>query len=256
MKRLAILFFVLASAACTGSPVRSTVGGKSISFSGADETTPYTVLDYVQDGLVACFDGIENVGVGEHDSSATTWVDLVSGIEAETNGTGVAFSENSALFDGYGAIMSETHLAPCVTDFSVEVVVAGQLGGCIFSSCLRTVGYTTILKLDGITELNWGIGNYITTIVRKGTMGTTSLVADGNLYSGYHNGIFSGSKNLSPGKNIMSGKICVAMSGYFWLWPSQNATCEIYAIRVYNRPLSVSEIAWNYTIDKVRFRLP
>ena len=31
---------------------------------------------YVQKGLVACYDGIDNAGTGVHDSTAATWADL------------------------------------------------------------------------------------------------------------------------------------------------------------------------------------
>ena len=36
----------------------------------------YTARDYVQDGLVAMWDGIENAGWGTHDDAATVWKDL------------------------------------------------------------------------------------------------------------------------------------------------------------------------------------
>ena len=34
-----------------------------------------TAMGYVQDGLLACWDGIENAGSGIHNSSATKWRD-------------------------------------------------------------------------------------------------------------------------------------------------------------------------------------
>ena len=33
-------------------------------------------FSYVQKGLAACYDGIENAGAGTHDPNATMWVDL------------------------------------------------------------------------------------------------------------------------------------------------------------------------------------
>lgn len=42
-----------------------------------------TAKDYIQNGLVAMWDGIENVGWGQHDSNATVWKDLVG----ESDGT-------------------------------------------------------------------------------------------------------------------------------------------------------------------------
>ena len=39
-----------------------------------------TARSYVQDGLVAMWDGIENAGWGVHDNNATAWVNLVGGV--------------------------------------------------------------------------------------------------------------------------------------------------------------------------------
>ena len=39
----------------------------------------YTAKDYIQDGLVAIWDGIENVGYGLHDDDATIWKDCING---------------------------------------------------------------------------------------------------------------------------------------------------------------------------------
>ena len=36
--------------------------------------------DYVQDGLVAQWDGVENAGVGLHEDSPSAWVDIVGGL--------------------------------------------------------------------------------------------------------------------------------------------------------------------------------
>ena len=53
-----------------------------------------TARDYVQDGLIAMWDGIENAGWGVHDSSATTWKDLVGGNDLVLQNT-AHFDENS-----------------------------------------------------------------------------------------------------------------------------------------------------------------
>ena len=45
---------------------------------GGGSSTP-TARDYVQDGLIAMWDGIENAGWGVHDAAATVWKDLSGG---------------------------------------------------------------------------------------------------------------------------------------------------------------------------------
>lgn len=42
-----------------------------------NEHLDLTAKSYVQNGLLAMWDGIENAGFGVHDPDATYWVDLV-----------------------------------------------------------------------------------------------------------------------------------------------------------------------------------
>ena len=44
---------------------------------------------YIQDGLVACWDGIENAGAGTHDAGVTVWKDIVGGYEFALTGVTV-----------------------------------------------------------------------------------------------------------------------------------------------------------------------
>ena len=62
----------LASMLCFSSPVKSMLGADRTT--DAEESNPNP---YVTDGLIAMWDGEWNVGLGIHDSSSTTWVDLV-----------------------------------------------------------------------------------------------------------------------------------------------------------------------------------
>ena len=48
-----------------------------------------TAARYVQDGLLACWDGYENAGAGLHDPSATKWKDIVGGREFALTGVTV-----------------------------------------------------------------------------------------------------------------------------------------------------------------------
>ena len=57
-------------------PIKSNIGGRTIL---CQETSKEYVpaSAYVQEGLIAMWDAIENVDWGIHDSSATTWKDLI-----------------------------------------------------------------------------------------------------------------------------------------------------------------------------------
>ena len=63
---------------------------------------------YIQNGLVACWDGIENAGAGTHDAGATVWKDIVGGYEFAL--TGVTVDADRMTFAGsatsYGTLDS------------------------------------------------------------------------------------------------------------------------------------------------------
>ena len=85
---------------------------------------------YIQNGLVACWDGVENAGVGVHDASATVWKDLVAGREFSLYD--VTVGENRMTFAGaktsYGSLNAadtEAVFLPA-TNGTVEVVYASK----------------------------------------------------------------------------------------------------------------------------------
>jgi hypothetical protein len=53
--------------------------------------TGLSAKDYIQDGLVAMWDGIENAGWGVHDDNATEWVDLKGGYPLEISGASATY---------------------------------------------------------------------------------------------------------------------------------------------------------------------
>jgi hypothetical protein len=62
----------------------------------------YTSASYVQDGLIAQWDGIDNVGTGVHDPAATVWKDLAGSYDLSLlpggrwSGDGMSLSVNGA----------------------------------------------------------------------------------------------------------------------------------------------------------------
>ena len=81
---------------------------------------------YVQDGLIACWDGIENAGVGVHNPSATVWKDLVGGYEFAL--TGVTVNDDRMTFAGstssYGTLSGDATTSSFVAakDGTMEIV--------------------------------------------------------------------------------------------------------------------------------------
>ena len=60
------------------------------------DINPISARSYVNDGLIAMWDGIENAGWGQHNSSATTWKDLIGTNDLDTMNSNT-FGDNCAL---------------------------------------------------------------------------------------------------------------------------------------------------------------
>lgn len=77
MRCLFLILCILVELVGFCSPIKNNIAARNIEFVN-EEKASYTARDYVQDGLIAMWDGIENVSYGEHDDEATAWIDLVN----------------------------------------------------------------------------------------------------------------------------------------------------------------------------------
>lgn len=90
------------------SQVRSSVGAR-LQGMLASENQQYTPADYVQDGLMAMWDGEWNAGIELHEDSPSRWIDLIGGNDL-TLLQGVVFGSNFVTTDNsfgssyYGAV--------------------------------------------------------------------------------------------------------------------------------------------------------
>ena len=76
MTRRLFIYLLLLAFGSFGNPTRSNVGATHIAYGEHEEPQTYTASDYIQDDLIAMFDGIENVDVGVHNDDAIYWADL------------------------------------------------------------------------------------------------------------------------------------------------------------------------------------
>ena len=66
--------------------------------------TAYDSSSYVQSGLIAQWDGIDNAGTGTHDPNATVWKDLVGNLDMTLTAKGSwTFDGNALQVAGGGA---------------------------------------------------------------------------------------------------------------------------------------------------------
>ena len=220
----------------------------------------YTSASYVQDGLIAQWDGIDNVGTGTHNPISAVWKDLKGSCDMTLLNNGESWANGKALYvDGAGAAGSTA--APRYT--TIEVVYKMSSGACLF-----------------VSGLKWGNTDwYISRIVAfsGGTMAIFTNAHSGQtIYIPDANGDVVHSLSAVYEDNSSDVVISASMDGYVrtqntvqtsWydatgvvMVGDRKTTArsepwagEIYAIRLYDRALSVGELAANQKVDEARF---
>ena len=229
------------------------VGARTGSWANIGGGVP-TARDYVQDGLIAMWDGIENAGWGVHDPNATTWKDLVGNNDATPVDETYSWGSDSFVCNGIGLVSAYS------SDFqSVEVVVRVRedlqtttycpIFGTISESDSKGVfwlpnlnylrfynGSSATLPFTE-TELN---GTFSAVSVSKDTIVFKDAEIKNTKIVGYWNTVGFKSNVFNIGGSDNNYK-CF---GY------------IKSVRVYNRVITAAEIAANYAVDKARFNLP
>lgn len=237
----------------------------------------YTAKDYVQDGLVAMWDGIENAGWGEHNSSERSiWVDLVGGHNMVIKGAvpDSVFTENAFHNDNlkFGTICKDkiTYGATAITvetsaflseDDSDALILQNRSGGdhnqgftfFRYGSSMRFPDYWVNYQLPSPRP---------TAFLNAGSSHALAFVLSNDEIRIFKNGVYVGG---TPGdftgliediNNIGCWKFSASGWGGADIMTGSNWTGDIYGARVYSKALTDDEIAANYAIDKARFNLP
>jgi hypothetical protein len=226
-----------------------------------------TTAQYVRDGLLACWDGVENAGYGMHDDSPSAWVDLVGGLEiaipewvtAESNGF---YSVSSTGTRTYPTISSIPGLGDNVT---IEVVAErvmwrktdnynnlqpaisspyGQLGyrfnatsGVYYLLPISTAGKVELYNINSNSGgFNVSKCHTYAARVTLPKHASNAMVVDGVAVGGFTSGNYTANK-----------------PSIWTFFNAQRADIRIYAIRVYSRRLTDDELASNRAVDVSRF---
>ena len=115
--------------------IAAMVAVTAVSFTGLAATA----LDYVQDGLIAHWDGVENAGNGVHDSSATTWKNLAGEMDLTLWGNAV-FTDNSIYrsASSYSMAYGDASMASAKT---MQIVFKRKTAGEQFAVVASLKGY-------------------------------------------------------------------------------------------------------------------
>lgn len=274
------------------SPVRSAFAYRGTEYVSSADQPPYSAIDYVQDGLIAHWDAIENVGYGLHDSSSTVWIDLV-GYRHATLAPFAYFSDNALCCDvrdpdtEKGA-MAQSAANTYIPEPTEDVTITIEI--CFIRDVLYTLKFgegMTIFSvgnaIPGVYGQNrWGIigsgNNRMERLSHSGNIGGNRDIPnyfnsdDGRkltCHTKMYNASYSGGGQYSnttywlnatkktykgtDGSRLRARSSGVSFGGN----GSTEGICgKICFVRIYNRALSEEEIAHNYEVDKSRFNLP
>ena len=230
--------------------------------------TSYTSANYVQSGLIAQWDGIDNQGTGTHDPNATTWKDLKGSNDMTLTSKGSWTSDGKALYvDGMGA--QGASATPAYKTIEIVYKMTKDGGRLIFVSGLQSRfvvmdptannatlkrvyfnGYGTSSGND--KYFNWQLDTtriYSAAATYKGDSNVSSETGS-HVKDVYGDGVFRNDGTMGNGWGVGNGKVAVGdrtlTAAYPW-------TGNVYAIRLYDRELTMDEIAANRAIDYARF---
>lgn len=217
---------------------------------------------YVQDGLVAMWDGIENAGWGVHDPAATTWVDLIGDLDLTLTSSG-AFRANCLYCNHATAAIGDAQINPSYAEFVIRCDNA-------FSDISPFPQEIAVMLYSYGSRFNKGFGITKTNNYGCITGRNANAVFDFkniNTINQYTTDFSSSSAN----KFRVNGDAIDDYVSTTWTYPGAAAkVCIIggneanqyqfkgcvYAVRAYARIPTSEEIAANYAVDKARFNLP
>lgn len=223
---------------------------------------------YIRRGLIAQWDGIDNLATGTHVADTNVWVDRM-GNSTDFTASYLSFTDGkcaylqgklidstcSKLPTTYAESTMEIHaFSPKFTphEQTDSLLSTGQGGtlfwqkakekfGCIYVGNAKEKFYAGV---DSSFSFNPAQSRDITT-----TKNTWSLTTGGYTCSVYANG----AKGSTADWNWYQSTYTASQSVSFG--SNRDGThYKAYAIRVYDRQLSQAEIAFNVAIDKVRFQ--
>ena len=247
----------------------------------------WTARDYIRDGLVALWDGIENAGWGTHDSNAAIWKDLVGDMDFTEFGGGKTWEDDALHCHRVWAspmIVEMTDdmyafLKGKVDEASLTVEYVFTDDGTAFPSGNGTGGIAPVALMGRGNSFMYirksamyanpfgsGYGYYWPYIAKEG-------IENGGTYSFALNGVLSEYKistrmafngdahdeDIPRNSSTISGSWSERSSIYsgkdVTLFSNRNGiTGSLHSIRIYSRTLLSEEMAFNANVDALRFR--
>ena len=270
-KKITILATLAICTMALAQPVRSMLGIDRTESANDDFPENPTAADYIQDGLVALWDGIENVGYGQHSDTLSSWVDLTGNGNNMPVGNSTIL-EDAVVFDNgrYNAFFGTRAITP-----QIEVVLVPNLTANYNQNVISPYGCgpyarfiiikrsnRLLIPLAYSNYMNWGcrcadITDYDGIPVAVSILWGYCSNANNSRNNAYINGIEDVTileSAILSGYDYCTdnGKMHIGFEGSLTNYRTKTVKC----IRLYNRELTPKEVRYNYLIDKIRFGLP
>ncbi len=229
------------------------------------EKSEYTTDDYIQDGLIAMYDGKNNTGLG-HDDTSKVWVDLSGNGHDGTIIGNINWNDDSLSFDGTNNAVNLGRIN--LQDITIEIVLIDESTDsnnyASYISNFETGGYGIEKRLDFNKKIFMSVfvNSDYTLIYTKDNFVANKKISLSGSYSSnkmklYQLGVLQ-QESSTTGSLGMPKNDTVMMIGanpYGEIPTEGRLKGKVYSVRIYNRALSEEEVKQNYTVDKVRFGL-
>ena len=222
------------------------------SIGGGTKKMP-TARDYIQSGLVAMWDGIENAGWGSRAESSDSWTELITSKKCrKREGDDVEVLDDGFRFV-YGGFYTGISYDNIVTIEAVLKIDNEQNSGPLLCSLRSGIQLVLVKNSDGVqyVPLTYTEGSNKKAVVTVGEKFAISIRRE----IGFTNGIDSTVVDNTVGGwgfNYSSGTIAYYPPTNF-VDTFKNFVGDIHSLRCYSRELTYDEITANYAIDKERF---
>lgn len=215
--------------------------GNTLVFSPGGGTPPTPdpgdISNYVQDGLVAHFDGIDT------GTTSGRWASLVGSSYVTLNSHAVA-GDNNVSFDGAAGLAVTNPVSINYSAGTIEMVAENSTSGNAAIYYGRTNKLSFIVAGSGYS---FGVGSSNN---QWNIDKVAKFVASANAARFMLNGEIGGTLASNSWSDKSSTMMGATPSGTrYWF------TGKIYAIRIYNRQLTEAEMLTNQIVDNTRFNL-
>lgn len=204
---------------------------------------------YVQDGLIAQWDAIDNVGTGVHDPDATTWKDLVGTRDLPLLDGKASFADGDKLVIVSSSGYSVGPAAACTNYRTLEWAGAENTAG-KFAFLAGSSGRVIIFENGGVAAVMAS-----TSYKKIPPLPTTFAVTydENNVFSYWAGGTNLTVQTSSDGWGAGSIASGVVIGGRHATETSPYSG-KINAIRLYSRELTAAEMKYNEAVDRIRFQ--